>query len=51
MRINMDEADLEEFDKFVERNWGKQNAIPVSAAVTVGNEEPAKRRGRPKKEV
>ena len=49
MRINMDEADLEEFDKFVERNWGKQDAIPVSATVTVGNEEPAKRRGRPSK--
>ena len=45
----MDELDIEEFDKFVERNWGKQNAIPVSATVSVGNEELTKRRGRPKK--
>ena len=22
MRNNMDESDLEEFDKFIERNWG-----------------------------
>ena len=51
MRINMDESDIEEFDRFVERNWGKQKeeAIPVSATVTEG--ETTKRRGRPKKEV
>ena len=44
----MDEADLEEFDRFVERNWGtqKKEAIPVS--VSVSADEP-KRRGRPKK--
>lgn len=48
MRNNMDEADIEEFDRFVEKNWGKpkQDAIPVSA--TVSSEKP-KRRGRPKK--
>jgi len=48
MRNNMDEADIEEFDRFVERNWGssKKEAIPVSA--TVSTEAP-KRRGRPKK--
>ena len=57
MRANMDEADIEEFDKFVERNWGAnkknvgigvlddpQKAIPVSATI-----ETPKRRGRPKK--
>ena len=49
MRNNMDEADVEEFDKFVERNWGtkqktKTEAIPVSATV-----EAPKRRGRPRK--
>ena len=47
MRNNMDEADIEEFDRFVERNWGaskKMEAIPVSATV-----EAPKRRGRPKK--
>ena len=51
MRINMDESDIEEFDRFIERNWGKQKeeAIPVSATVTEG--ETTKRRGRPKKEV
>ena len=47
MRNNMDEADIDEFDRFVERNWGKQNynAIPVSASVVSG-EETQKRRGR-----
>ena len=57
MRINMDESDIEEFDRFVERNWGKQNlgfgvqetqeAVPVSATVTSNGQE--KRRGRPSK--
>ena len=48
MRRNMDEADIEEFDKFVERNWGtkKMEAIPVSATVTT---DAPKRRGRPRK--
>jgi len=49
MRNNMDEADIEEFDRFVERNWGsnkKMEAVPVSATVTT---EAPKRRGRPKK--
>ena len=46
MRNNMDESDVEDFDRFVERNWGKQNynAIPVSASVST--EETPKRRGR-----
>ena len=57
MRINMDESDIEEFDRFVERNWGKQNlgfgvqdaqeAVPVSATVVSNDQE--KRRGRPSK--
>ena len=59
MRNNMDEADVEEFDKFIERNWGAksknvggaahsdpQKAIPVSASVTT---DAPKRRGRPRK--
>ena len=48
MRANMDEADIEEFDKFIERNWGtqKREAIPVSATVVP---EAPKRRGRPRK--
>ena len=51
MRNNMDEADVEEFDKFIERNWGKSaEAVPVSATVLAeGNgEKEIKRRGRPK---
>ncbi len=48
MRNNMDESDLEEFDKFVERNWGSsKQAIPVSA--TVQSSTQTKRRGRPSK--
>ena len=42
MRINMDEIDLEKFDKFVEKHWGNQRKQTVG--VTVG-EEP-KKRGR-----
>ena len=52
---NMDESDLEEFDKFVERNWGKarkNETIPVSVGVALQGdpqEEQPKRRGRPRK--
>ncbi len=43
MRNNMDESDIEGFDKFIERNWG----IKHKETVRVGaNEE---RRGRPRK--
>ena len=45
MRKNMDETDQEEFDKFVEENWGTkintEETMPVNAT-------PIKRRGRPK---
>jgi len=51
MRNNMDETDLEEFDKFVERNWGKQSAIPVSATVSAGDAQDPKKRGRKAKNV
>ena len=44
MRNNMDERDVAEFDKFIERNWGKQN-VGVAAQ---GDPQPT-RRGRPKK--
>ncbi|MCI8443903.1 MAG: Flp pilus assembly complex ATPase component TadA [Clostridia bacterium] len=50
MRNNMDESDVEEFDKFVERHWGsqamKKEAVPVSAAVET---KPKKRGRKPKK--
>ena len=48
----MDKSDVEEFDKFVERNWGGYSkAIPVSAKVTSGEDSnmQQKRRGRPRK--
>ena len=43
MRNNMDESDVEGFDKFVERNWG----IKHKETVRVGADE--ERRGRPRK--
>lgn len=49
MRINMNDNDLEAFDKFVEKHWGNRilsEAVPVSAVA----EEGAKRRGRKRKE-
>ena len=49
MRENMDETDLEAFDKFVEKHWGnvkEQETIKVNATVETNN----KRRGRPRKE-
>ena len=49
MRKNMDENDQEEFDKFVEENWGvqlnKEEAIPVGAGVSA---QPKKRGRKPK---
>ena len=51
MRLNMDDTDLENFDKFVERHWSKTNkkTIEVSSKAT---ETKPKRRGRkPKSET
>ena len=49
MRANMDESDLEDFDNFVERYWGKQNKPET---VSVGADDSVKRRGRkPKNEI
>ena len=31
MRENMDESDVEEFDKFVEKHWGKQKTKKIKA--------------------
>jgi pilus assembly protein CpaF len=48
MRENMDDNDLENFDKFVERHWKKitqKETIPVSAVV---GEQPKKRGRKPK---
>ena len=56
MRSNMDETDLEAFDKFIERHWGSNalNAEAISAtsaieSATVGSTDSSKRRGRPAK--
>ena len=47
MRNNMDETDVEAFDKFIEKHWSnKKQAV----AVTASAEETPKRRGRHKKE-
>ena len=42
MRNNMDESDVEAFDKFIERNWGTKKEV---------EEAPKKKRGRAKKTV
>ena len=51
MRMNMDETDVEAFDKFVEKHWGdildKKETINVSAGI----EEKPKRRGRKPKTI
>ena len=44
MRNNMDETDVEEFDKFVERHWGDK--LRKTVAVSAEAEEKPKRRGR-----
>ena len=45
MRNNMNEADAEEFDKFIERNWGKSQKEPVLVGAST---EPKKRGRKPK---
>lgn len=45
MRVNMDETDLEKFDKFVEKHWGNQ--VKQTVGVSIG-EEPKKRGRKPK---
>ena len=42
MRVNMDEIDLEKFDKFIEKHWG--NETKKTIAVAAGEE--TKKRGR-----
>ncbi len=45
MRVNMDEVDLEKFDKFVEKHWGNGAKQTVSVS-SMSLEEKPKRRGR-----
>lgn len=52
MRNNMDESDVEEFDKFIEKHWGNKIKKTVSVNATAETETKPKRRGRkPKTEV
>lgn len=51
MRANMDEIDLEKFDRFVEKHWGNQIKQTVPVNSTVVGEEAPKRRGRKPKEA
>ena len=53
MRNNMDETDVEAFDKFVEKHWGKTNKKPEVVTVSAVPEETeeAKRRGRKPKKI
>lgn len=51
MRNNMDEADVEAFDKFIEKHWGnalKKETVQVSATSV---EEKSKKRGRKPKDI
>ena len=51
MRNNMDEADVEAFDKSVEKHWGKRlDTVFVSSSIDEDISKP-KRRGRKPKEV
>lgn len=48
MRNNMDESDVEEFDRFIERNWGKQKAyVSVGTTAQDNNSQPKKRGRKP----
>ena len=46
MKNNMNDKDIEDFEKFIERNWGKQKEV-----VTVGATQETKKRGRKPKIV
>ena len=46
MRNNMNEADVEEFDKFVEKHWGNKLSEKETVEVSATVENKPKRRGR-----
>ena len=48
MRNNMNETDVEEFDNFIERVWGKQK---VAVGVGSTQEQPLRKRGRKPKTI
>lgn len=47
MRNNMDETDVEEFDKFIDKHWGNLTKETVQVSASVG--DTPKKRGRRKK--
>ena len=47
MRNNMDETDMEAFDRFIERHWGSVKSNLETVPVGAGTEEIRPRRGRP----
>jgi pilus assembly protein CpaF len=53
MRNNMDASDVDEFDAFIEKNWGSALKQPVSATISQTDnysiQPVAKHRGRPSK--
>lgn len=52
MRENMDEIDLDDFDRFVERHWKKSKAKEtVSVSANIEENQPKKRGRKPKKQV
>ena len=51
MRNNMDAADVEQFDKFVEKHWGNQLAKKETVTVSAETEEKPKKRGGRKKKT
>lgn len=48
MRANMDETDMEGFDRFVERHWGNRTKQTVSVSASTVEEQPKRRGRRPK---
>ena len=51
MRDNMDENDVDDFKKFIEKHWGNQKNQYETVGVKVGDGEETKRRGRKPKNV
>ena len=52
MRENMDESDLDNFDRFVERHWKKSQSVEtVSVSANVTETAPKRRGRKPKTEI
>ena len=51
MRENMDETDQEEFDRFVEENWGSYGDRQLVSVGVAGAQGPKKRGRKPKKSI